>query len=197
MHGSPHTEPGDVTALLRRSRGGDKAAFDSLMLFVHSQLEALASSCLRSARPDQTLRTTALVNEAYLKLAGSNNDFADRSHFFAIAARAMRQILVDHARSRKRIKRGGGAPVVTFDEAVIVSPDSAVDLIVIDDLLNQLERFDARKSRALELTYFGGLTGPEAATALGVSEATVSRDLKLAKAWMRQQLRGQTEPAGV
>ncbi len=196
MHGSAYPAPGDVTALLRRSREGDKSAFDALIAFIHSQLEAMASSCLRSARPDQTLRTTALVNEAYLKLAGSGCDFADRGHFFAIAARAMRQILVDHARSRKRAKRGGGVRPVTLDEAVIVSPDSGVDVIVIDDLLARLDQFDGRKSRALELVYFGGLTGPEAAEALGVSEATLFRELKLAKAWMRQQLREPAQPAG-
>lgn len=195
MNGSAYPAPGDVTALLRRSRGGDKSAFDALVPFVHSHLEVLASSCLRSARADQTLRTTALVNEAYLKLAGSGCDWADRGHFFVIASRAMRQILVDYARTRKRAKRGGGVRPATFDEAAIVSPNSAVDVMVIDDLLVRLDEFDARKSRALELTYFGGLTGTEAAEALGVSEATLFRELKLAKAWMRQQLRGTAGPA--
>lgn len=179
----------DVTALLRRSRSGDKGAFDELVPFIHSQLEALASACLRSARPDQTLRTTALVNEAYLKLAGSAGEWVDRGHFFAVAARAMRQILVDHARSRKRAKRGGGALHLPLDEALAVSRDSAADVLVLDDLLNKLEQFDPRKSRALELTYFGGLTGPEAAEALGISEATLFRDMKLAKAWMQHQFR--------
>lgn len=183
--GAPSTSA--VTALLRRSREGDKQAFDELVPFVHQQLERLASACLRSARKDQTIRTTALVNEAYLKLAGSDATWADRSHFFAVATRAMRQILVDNARLRNRGKRGGGALRVTLDEAALISEPRA-ELLAIDEVLTQLEQFDPRKSKIIELIYFGGLTPAEAAESLGISEATLFRDLKLAKAWMHQRL---------
>ena len=178
-----------VTELLRKSREGDKQAFDQLVPFVHGQLEALASACLRSARADQTLRTTALVNEAYLKLVGAEVDWADRNHFFAVAARAMRQILVDHARTRNREKRGGGAIQVELDEAALVSEAPSVDVLAIDQVLTQLDRFDPRKAKIIELIYFGGLTTSEAARSLGISEPTLFRDLKLAKAWIQQQLK--------
>lgn len=178
-----------VTELLRRSREGDRNAFDQLVPFVHQQLQSLASACLRSARKDQTLRTTALVNEAYLKLAGADVDWADRGHFFAVAALAMRQILVDHARARKRDKRGGGAQRVTLDEAALVTPAPSADVLIVDQLLTQLDQFDPRKCRLIELIYFGGPTTAEAAKALGISEPTLFRDLKLAKAWIHQRLR--------
>jgi RNA polymerase sigma factor (TIGR02999 family) len=181
-----------LTELLHRSRQGDKQAFDALLPFVHAQLESLASVCLRSSRRDQTLRTTALVNEAYLKLVGAPLNFEDRSHFFAVAARAMRQILVDHARSRNRAKRGGGARQVTFDEAALLSAEPSLDVLIIDRLLTELGQIDPRKSQLIELVYFGGLTTAEAATALGVSEPTVFRDLKFAKAWLLQRLRAST-----
>lgn len=177
-----------ITELLRRSRQGDKEAFDRLVPFVHQQLQALASACLRP-HPRQTLRTTELVNEAYLRLADANVDWADRAHFFGVAARAMRQILVDHARSRKSKKRGGGAPRVTLNEAAVAAPERSVDVLAIDEALSQLERLDPRKSQLIELIYFGGLTASEAARALGISEPTLFRDLKLAKAWLQQRLR--------
>jgi RNA polymerase sigma factor (TIGR02999 family) len=183
-----------LTELLHRSRHGDKQAFDALLPYVHAQLESLASNCLRSARRDQTLRTTALVNEAYLKLVGAPVNFEDRSHFFAVAARAMRQILVDHARSRKRAKRGGGACQIPFDEAALVSAEPSLDVLIIDTLLNELDQIDPRKCQLIELIYFGGLTTAEAANSLGVSEPTVFRDLKFSKAWLQQRLRTTTDP---
>lgn len=183
-----------LTELLHRSRQGDKQAFDALLPYVHAQLESLASNCLRSARRDQTLRTTALVNEAYLKLVGAPVNFEDRAHFFAVAARAMRQILVDHARSRNRAKRGGGARQITLDEAALITAEPSLDVLIIDTLLRELDQIDPRKCQLIELIYFGGLTTAEAANSLGVSEPTVFRDLKFAKAWLQQRLRTSKEP---
>jgi len=187
---------GGVTELLRRSREGDKQAFDALVPFIHGQLESLASMCLRSSRPDQTLRTTALVNEAYVKLVGAGQDWNDRAHFFAVAARAMRQILCDHARAKKRGKRGGDAVRVTLDEAALISSDATINVLLIDEVLSQLDQFDSRKCRIIELIYFGGLTTGEAAQAIGISEPTLFRDLKLAKAWMLARLRTAPEAGG-
>lgn len=185
----PASQPSvDITALLRQSAGGGKEAMDELLPYVHRQLQVLASRCLSSSQSNQTLRTTALVNEAYLKLAGSALDFADRAHFFAVAAKAMRQILVDNARSRHRDKRGGGVRPLQLTESALVSEDSVLDVLIVDELLTELGSLDDRKCRLVELLYFGGMSVPEAAAALGVSEPTVFRDLKFARAWMLQRL---------
>lgn len=178
----------DITDLLRQSAGGGKEDMDELLPYVHRQLQVLASRCLSSSQTNQTLRTTALVNEAYLKLAGSSLDFADRAHFFAVAAKAMRQILVDNARSRQREKRGGGVRALELTESAQVSGDSVLDVLIVDELLTELASLDERKCRLVEFVYFGGMSVPEAAAALGVSEPTVFRDLKFAKAWMFNRL---------
>lgn len=174
-------EANAVTKLLRQWSAGDKQALDRLMPIVYDQLRKLASRCLASERPGHTLRATALVNEAYLRLVSGSPDFNDRAHFFAIAARLMRQILVDHARTQNRHKRGAGAQRLTFDESVLVAPDQS-GLLEIDDALRRLSAMDPRKSDVVELLYFGGLTYDEAAAALGISAATVHRELRMAKA---------------
>jgi RNA polymerase sigma-70 factor (ECF subfamily) len=187
---TPQPEREAVTRLLKRLSGGEKDAFDSLMPLVYDQLRRLASRSLRAERPGHTLRATALVHEAYLRLADAGGDWQDRVHFYAVAARVMRNILVDYAKSAKRQKRGGGAVHVDFDEAVLVDPSSAPGLPDLDESLRRLEVHDPRKSRVVELLFFGGLTYEETGAALGISEATVHRELKMAKAWLYRDLAG-------
>jgi RNA polymerase sigma-70 factor (ECF subfamily) len=160
------------------------------MPLVYDQLRRLASRSLRSERPGHTLRATALVHEAYLRLADAGGDWQDRVHFYAVAARVMRNILVDYAKSAKRQKRGGGAVHVDLDEAVLVDPSAAPGLPDLDESLGRLEVHDPRKSKVVELLFFGGLTYEETAAALGISEATVHRELKMAKAWLYRDLAG-------
>jgi RNA polymerase sigma-70 factor (ECF subfamily) len=181
-------EPQAVTQLLKRLSGGDKAAFDHLVPLVYDQLRKLAARSLRSQRPDHTLRATALVHEAYMKLSDASGDWQDRVHFYAVAARVMRNILVDYAKAGKRQKRGGGAERIVFDEAVLIGPAPVPGLADLDEALQRLETHDPRKAQVVELLFFGGLTYDEAAAALGISEATVHRDLKMAKAWLHKEL---------
>lgn len=183
---SPERE--DVTRLLRRVGAGDKQAFDQLMPVVYEQLRKLAGRCLVSERPDHTLRATALVHEAYLRLVDSDVAWQDRVHFYAVAARVMRHILVDHAKAQKRQKRGGGVEHVALDEAAVAGPDCNTGVLELDRLLERLATNDARKSQVVELLFFGGLTYDEAAAALGISTATLHRELKLAKAWLYREL---------
>jgi RNA polymerase sigma-70 factor, ECF subfamily len=182
---APENRP--VTKLLRLWSAGDKEALDQLMPLVYDQLRKLASRCLASERPGHTLRATALVNEAYLRLVDSGTDFNDRVHFFAVAARLLRQILVDHARSQNRQKRGAGVHNLTLDEAIMVAP-SQPGLVELDEALERLAAVDRRKSEVVELLYFGGLTYDETAAALGISPATVHRELRMAKAWLYTEL---------
>jgi RNA polymerase sigma-70 factor, ECF subfamily len=184
-HMAPENRP--VTKLLRLWSAGDKEALDQLMPLVYDQLRKLASRCLASERPGHTLRATALVNEAYLRLVDSGTDFNDRVHFFAVAARLLRQILVDHARSQNRQKRGAGVHNLTLDEAIMVAP-SQPGLVELDEALERLAAVDRRKSEVVELLYFGGLTYDETAAALGISPATVHRELRMAKAWLYTEL---------
>ncbi len=177
-----------VTSLLRELRSGNKQAFDDLMPLVYDPLRKLAARCLQSERPGHTLRATALVHEAYLRLADSNSDFQDRMQFYAVAARVMRHILVDHARAHSRQKRGGGAQQITLDEAVLVGAEPSAALLELDQAMNRLAAIDPRKSQVVELLFFGGLTYDESAAALNISPATLHRDLKLAKAWLHREL---------
>lgn len=177
-----------VTQLLRQWSGGNKEALDQLMPFVYDQLHKLASNCLRSERPDHTLRATALVNEAYVRLVDADVEWQDRVHFFAVSARVLRRILVDHAKSRNRHKRGGEFQKVSLDEAMLVGPESDRNIIELDDALQRLAAQDQRKSDLIELLFFGGLTYDEAAAALQISPATVHRELTLAKAWLYREL---------
>ena len=186
MDVSPNREA--VTQLLRQWGNGDKQALDELMPFVYDQLRRLAASCLRSERPDHTLRATALVNEAYMRLVDADVAWQDRVHFFAVSARMLRRILVDHAKSNNRQKRGGEFQKVPLDEAVLVGPEGDKGIIELDEALKRLAAQDQRKSELIELLFFGGLTYDEAAAALNISAATVHRELTLAKAWLYRDL---------
>jgi RNA polymerase sigma factor (TIGR02999 family) len=177
-----------VTELLREWRGGDRAALDQMMPLVYAELHRLAEGFMRGQRAGHTLRPTALVAEAYEKLAGAAPDLNDRVHFFAVAARVMRQILVDYARERAASKRGDGERPVTLDEGVVAG-DRPGELLDLDRALDELAKFDARRARAVELHYFGGLTHEEVAEVLEVHVNTVARDLRLAEAWIHSRLR--------
>src|SRR5262245_51094812 len=178
-----------VTALLNAWRGGDKSAFDRLTLLVYDELRRRARYYLKAERPNHTLRPAALVNDVYLRLINIERvDWHDRSHFFAIAARHMRQILVDSARARRYQKRGGGVPNVTFEENLAVA-EREPDLIALDDALEQLAIQDERKARVVEMRFFGGLTNEEIADALDISTDTVTRDWQVAKLWLRRELK--------
>jgi RNA polymerase sigma-70 factor, ECF subfamily len=181
----------NVTALLEQYAGGDAAALDRLFPLVYEELRRVAHGQMHAERSGHTLDTTALVHEAYMKLVRHppNVQWQSRVHFFAVAARAMRQILVNHAKSRSRAKRGGGAPVISLDEAVVMPEARAEALVALDGALNRLEAIDARQSRVVELRYFGGLTIEETAQALGVSVVTVKRDWATARAWLYREVR--------
>jgi len=188
MSGPPENDAA-VTDLLRRWRHGDKEALDRLTPLIYDQLRRRAGRLLSRER-GHTLQPTALVHEAYLRLVGSGVkvDWADRAHFFAIAARVMRQILIDAARTRRRLKRGGKAIRVTLSEALQAGPDPNLDLLALDSALTSLATQSQRKARMVELHFFGGLSYPELAEALGLSTATVHRELRFAKAWLRRAL---------
>ena len=180
-------KPDDVTRLIAAWQSGDGDALEKLAPYIYEELHRIAASYMRRENSGNTLQTTALVSEAYLNLAGSKAEFADRKHFFALAARMMRRILVDHARSKRAAKRGGGLRHLTFDEAaIVVQPDDTV--IEVDEALTRLESFDEQLARAVELRYFGGMSLADAAAALGISVTTLHEDLKLAQAWLRREL---------
>jgi len=178
-----------VTQLLVAWSGGDQAARDELMPLVYEELRRLAHKCIRRERPGHTLQTSALLNEAYLRLVDQKNiHWQDRAHFFGIAARLMRQVLVDYARKRGYAKRGGDAHRVPLDEALIVSEERAADVVALDDALKSLAEIDPRQSQIVELRFFGGLSIEETAEVLAVSPGTVMRDWTLAKAWLRRAI---------
>jgi RNA polymerase sigma factor (TIGR02999 family) len=181
--------PEAVTRLLQAWRGGDQAALNGLMPIVYDQLRLIAGNYFKSEAPGHTLQATAVVHEAFLRLAGSDVEWRDRAHFLAIAASTMRRILVDHARSNRRDRRGGGAVAFSLEEAIVVSSEPDDQVVRLDDALTALAALDERKARILEFMYFGGLTYAETAEALAISEATVHRELKMAKAWLRHELR--------
>jgi len=185
---------GDVTGLLRAWREGRAGALDELMPLVYAQLRQIARRHLRHERPDHSLQATALVNEAFLRLVDVNRiDYHDRMHFFAMAARVMRRVLVDWARARRYLKRGGSAIRVTLDEGLVAIGDRGRDLIALDDALEALERIAERKCRVVELRYFGGLTVEESAAVLSVSSDTITRDWNFARTWLKRELtRGAT-----
>jgi RNA polymerase sigma factor (TIGR02999 family) len=186
MEASPDHQ--QVTRLLQQWSGGDKQALDELMPVVYDQLRRLAASYLRSENRDHTLRATALVNEAYVRLVGANVNWQDRVHFFAVSARILRRILVDYAKSNNRQKRGGEFEKIPIDEAILVGPQADKGILELDDALQRLAAQDSRKSELVELLFFGGLTYDEAAAALKISPATVHRELTLAKAWLYRDL---------
>jgi len=177
-----------ITEFLLAWRSGDAEALNQLVPMVYDRLRSLASHYLRQERPEHTLRTTEVVHEVYLKLLSSEGFGDNRVHFMAIAATTMRRILVDHARFNSRGKRGGGSARVVWDDALLAAQPEGVDLLDLDFALDRLSQQDPRKARLIELFYFGGLKCEEAAVVLEISTATVNRDLKLAKAWLRQEL---------
>lgn len=181
----------DVTGLLLQWGRGDQDALGRLIPLVHQELHRIARRCMAGERVGNSLQATALVNEAYLRLVdGSAVAWHDRAHFLAVSARVMRRILVDHARARLAEKRGGQAARVTFDEALVVTDEARLDFIALDDALQALAMFDERKSRVIEMRFFGGLSVEETAAVLNVSPATVMGDWRLAKAWLRREMRG-------
>lgn len=188
-------DPAKVTGLLLKWSRGDDDALEELIPLVHQELHRIARRHMAHERPGHSLQATALVNEAYLRLIDTKAvAWHDRAHFLAVAARVMRHILVDHARSRRYQKRGGGAVRVTFDEALAISDEPLQDFVAVDEALVALAQFDARKERVIELRFFGGLSVEETATVLKVSPDTVMRDWRLAKAWLRRELRGSQLP---
>ncbi len=177
-----------VTQLLHKWKGGDAEALNALMPIVYDELRRLARRYMASERGDHTLQHTALVHEAYIELVQMEVGWNDRAHFFAIAARAMRRILVDHARTKKRDKRGGDFVRVPLEEASPAAPPGRIDLVDLDDALQKLSAIEPRKSEMIEMRYFGGLSQEELAEVLGVSLATVNRDLSWAKDWLSGEL---------
>jgi RNA polymerase sigma factor (TIGR02999 family) len=178
-----------VTRLLRAWGQGDEGALEQLAPLVEKELHRLAHKYMRGERPGQTLQTTALVNEVYLRLIDIQDvSWQDRAHFFAVSARIMRRILTDFARSRQYLKRGGGRFQVSWDEALAVSQEPDADIVALDDALNQLALLDQRKAQVVELRFFGGLSIEEAAEVLKISQQTVMRDWKFAKSWLMREL---------
>ena len=179
-----------ITRLLKRWSDGDAEVLDDLMPLVYAELRRQASGYLRRERSNHTLQPTALINEVYLKLIDQRDvKWQNRAHFFAIAAQAMRRILVDYARGRKREKRGSAAENLPLDEALtIVSREKSVDLVALDEALNKLAQFDERQAKVVELRYFSGLSVDETAEVLNVSNVTIRRDWNMAKAWLHQEI---------
>ena len=185
----PLPNTAEVTGLLLKWGQGNDSALERLIPLVYDELHRIARRHIGHEAIGHSLQPTALVNEAYLRLVAAHNvAWQDRTHFLAVSARIMRRILVDHARSRRYQKRGGDAVRVTFDEALAVSDESTQDLVALDDALVALETFDERKSRVIELRFFGGLSVEETASVLEVSPDTVLRDWRLAKAWLRREM---------
>ena len=186
---TPSVSPDRVTQLLAEWSDGDNAALVELTPLVYEELRRLAHHFMEGQRPDHTLQTTALVDEAYLRMAGQTKpSWQNRAHFFAVAARAMRQILVNYARSKRAQKRGGGALKVELDEAAIVSPEQSQAIVDLHEALERLGTLDSRKARVVELKYFGGLNHDEIAEVMKISAVTVRRDWVFAKAWLYNEL---------
>ncbi len=183
----PLSEATAVTRLLRDWRRGDETALEELTPLIYDELRRLAHHMMRSEQPGHLLQTTALVHEAYLRLVEIRADCDDRGHFYRIAARQMRRVLVDYARRRLAAKRGGGEVALSLD-SIELADGSGFEILALDEALRTLARVDQRKAQIIELRSFGGLTITETAEALGISHATVERDLKLAKAWLRRAL---------
>ena len=181
--------PGDVTLLLRQVKAGDSAAESRLLELVYPQLRKIARQYLRRERTGHTLQPTALVNEAYMQLAGQmEKDWQNRSHFYAVAAQSMRRILVDYARQRNAAKRDGNRQRVELTDALAISGDRLDEILAIDEALKRLAEFDPRRSKVVEMRFFGGMTEDEAAEVLGVALRTVKRDWNVAKAWLHGEL---------
>jgi RNA polymerase sigma factor (TIGR02999 family) len=180
----------DVTRLLQDWRSGDRTALDKITALVYAELHRLAHSYMARERPGHILQTSALVNEAYLRLVDASRvDWRDRAHFMAVSATIMRQVLMQYARQRLAGKRGGGLVRVELDEAFILSPERDTDMLALDEALNDLARTDPREAQIVELRFFGGLSEAETAHALGISDRTVRREWDHAKAWLLRELK--------
>ena len=178
----------NITQLLQDWVNGDPKSLEALTPLVYDQLHRIASRAFRSERPDHTMQTTALVHEAFARLVNVNVDWQNRSHFFALAARLMRRILVDHANAKVAVKRGGSAMKLPLDDVVVVSPEASQEILDLHEALNALAEKDPAKAEMLELHYFGGLTYEEMAEVLGRSTSSLDRDIRFAKAWLRSHL---------
>ncbi|MCI0487836.1 MAG: sigma-70 family RNA polymerase sigma factor [Blastocatellia bacterium] len=184
----PERAPNNVTRMLLDWRSGNEAVLDQLMPVLYEELRRLAESHLRRERPDHTLQPTALIHEAYLRLVDRDHpEWQSRVHFFGVTSRLMRQILIEHARRHNAAKRGGNQQKVSLDEAVVYSENRAAEFVALDEALNLMATFDERKVRVIELRFFGGLGVEETAQALGISVATVRREMRLAEAWLRRR----------
>ena len=184
-----------MTQLLIDWSNGDQAALDQLVPLVNAELRRLAGRYMRRERPGHTLQTSALVNEAYLRLIDQKNvNWQNRAHFFGVAAKLMRQILIDHARTHDSAKRGGGAQQVSLDETAVVSRERSAELLALDEALERLAEFDQRKARIVELRFFGGLNLDETAEVIGISSPTVQREWRSAKAWLHHSLSTEESP---
>ena len=182
--------PPDVTSLLNKFAAGDQEAAAELVPLVYKELRRLAARRLRHERPDHTLQATALVHEAYVKLAAQRDaKWQNRAQFFGVASQVMRRILVDYARGQQRVRRGGKQQKVSLDDVLLVSPDRTEEVLTVHESLSRLERLDARQARIVELRYFGGLTVEEVAEVVGISTKTVMRELNVAKAWLYGDLK--------
>jgi len=186
-------EKSEFTVLLRNWNDGSKTVLDRLTPVIYKELRRLAASKLRGERNGHTLQPTALIHEAYMRLVDHDQkQWHSRAHFFSVASRIMREILVDHARKQQAAKRGAGSVKTTFAEAVLFAPEREGTLIALDDALRELASFDERKSRLIELKYFGGLETDEIAEALGISRSTVTREARMAEAWLHNYLTEQS-----
>jgi RNA polymerase sigma factor (TIGR02999 family) len=189
--------PQQITALLVRWSKGDDSALEQLTPLVYGDLRKLAGWLMRDERPGHTLQPTALVNEAYLRLAGDKKvTWQNRAHFLAVAAHVMRHILVDYARHRNRLKRGGGIEILPLEDALVFAPEASRSLLELNDALQHLSEKDPRKARVVELRYFGGLTVDEAAEVLQISPNTVMRDWEFSKAWLRTEIEERNNDSG-
>jgi RNA polymerase sigma-70 factor, ECF subfamily len=179
---------GDVTILLKAMNSGDSAAAEKLLPLVYNELHRLAMSYMRRERSNHTLQPTALINEAYLHLAGTNIDWHSRSHFIGVAANVMRRVLVDHARAHNAEMRGGGLQQIELEEGIAISKERSKEMIVLDEALNELEKISTRQAKVVELRYFGGLSVEEIAATLGIATRSVQRDWTLARVWLFKQM---------
>jgi RNA polymerase sigma-70 factor, ECF subfamily len=177
-----------ITQLLSAWQSGNRAALDELTPIIYNELHRLAQHYMRGENAGHTLQATALVNEAYIRLMDAEQPWQNRAHFMGVAAQMMRRILVDHARARGSQKRGGNKTHINIDEATIITQDNEDVVIELDDALNKLAKFDERKSKLIELRFFGGLTYEETAEVLSISTTTLDRELRMAKAWLKQEL---------
>jgi RNA polymerase sigma factor (TIGR02999 family) len=181
--------PQHITQLLVAWSSGDQTALDELMPLVYGELRRMARRYMARQPPEHTLQTTALIHEAYMKLVGQEEKhWQNRAHFYGVAAQAMRHILVDYARARHAAKRGGDARAVTLEEAAVAANERVADIVALDDALNRLEKLAPRQSRVVELRYFGGMSVEETSQVLNVSPETVTRDWRMAKAWLLREL---------